>query len=191
MRKFADTAFCLETLSPKCRISHAQTINTEQVPTKADLDETLVAAARAPSGNNIPPWQVHILRDSAKRFLTSAIMAQRSGEAGEPTPEYNYYPETWPEPYLGRRRTVGWAVLEAAGVVKGDRIGSRAWHDWNFDFFGAPVGLMFTIDRRLAPPTQRAVGRVRHVARVCGRSLSDQQASDRAGGAQRVRFTHS
>ena len=122
---------------------------TGEVPAKAALDEILSAAARAPSGNNIQPWQVHVLRDSAKRSLTSAIMAQRSSETAEPTPEYNYYPESWPEPYLGRRRTVGWALLEAAGVVKGDRAGSRAWHDWNFDFFGAPVGLIFTIDRRL------------------------------------------
>lgn len=107
------------------------------------------AAARAPSGNNSQPWKVHVLTGASKARLTDAIMATRAGDAAEPAMEYHYYPESWPEPYLGRRRQVGWALYDLLGIRKGDRAGSRAWHDRNFDFFGAPVGLIVTTDRRL------------------------------------------
>jgi nitroreductase len=44
---------------------------------------------------------------------------------------------------------VGWRLYELLGIQKGDRAAARAWHDKNFAFFNAPVGMIFTIDRRL------------------------------------------
>jgi len=54
-----------------------------------------------------------------------------------------------PEPYLSRRLTIGWKLYGLLGIGKGDRAGARAWHDQNYRFFGAPVGMIFTLDRRL------------------------------------------
>lgn len=110
----------------------------------------LEAASRAPSGSNTQPWRVHVLTGDAKARLTSAIMAERSGGAPELATPYKYSPDSWPDEYLARRRQVGWALYGLLGIVKGDRAGTRAWHDRNFDFFGAPVGLILTLDRRLA-----------------------------------------
>lgn len=103
----------------------------------------LTSAATAPSGNNIQPWLVEVVTGAAKRRLVDAI------RAATPEPDYPYYPEIWPEPYLSRRREVGWAVYDLVGVKKGDLEGSRAHHDRNIDFFGAPVGLILSVDRRL------------------------------------------
>ena len=36
------------------------------------------------------------------------------------------------------------------GIPKGDRAASRAYQGRNFEFFGAPVGMIFSIDRDLA-----------------------------------------
>jgi nitroreductase len=91
-----------------------------------------------------------VLTGAAKDRLTAAIMAERASGADEPAPEYPYYPKAWPEPYLTRRRTLGWRLYGLLGIAKGDRAASRAWQDQNFRFFGAPVGLIFTLDRRLA-----------------------------------------
>jgi nitroreductase len=113
------------------------------------IGSLIEAAARAPSGNNSQPWKLHVLTGASKSRLTDAIMATRTDDTPEPAMEYHYYPESWPEPYLGRRRQVGWALYNLLGIQKGDRAGSRAWHDRNFDFFGAPVGLIVTTDRRL------------------------------------------
>lgn len=113
------------------------------------LEQVLAASARAASGNNIQPWRVRVLTGDAKQRLTTAIMAVRETATSEPALEYQYYPTAWPEPYLSRRRAVGWRLYELLGIQKGDRAAARAWHDRNFAFFNAPVGMIFTIDRRL------------------------------------------
>lgn len=117
---------------------------------RATIEQILAAAASAPSATNTQPWRVHVLTGAARARLTAAIMAERAAGAQEPAPEYRYYPEIWPEPYLTRRRSLGWRLYGLLGIAKGDRAASRAWHDQNFCFFGAPVGLIFTLDRRLA-----------------------------------------
>jgi nitroreductase len=50
---------------------------------------------------------------------------------------------------LSRRRQIGWDLYHLLGIEKGDRAAARRWHDQNFTFFGAPVGMVLTIDRRL------------------------------------------
>ena len=113
------------------------------------VERILAAAARAPSGNNSQPWRVHVLTGQARVRLGDVILAARQADPADPAPEYDYYPQEWPEPYSGRRRTNGWELYGLLGIQKGDRVKSRAWHDQNFRFFGAPVGLILTRDRRL------------------------------------------
>lgn len=119
-------------------------------PVPQDTVEAILrAAARAPSGTNIQPWKVHVLTGAAKDRLIEAIMAERYSGRPDPKGEYAYYPERWTEPYLGRRRAVGVRLYQLLGIPKGDQAGARAWHDQNFRFFGAPVGMIFTLDRIL------------------------------------------
>lgn len=66
---------------------------------------------RAPSGNS-QPWHVHVLSGPAKARLSVAILAERASGAPEPALEYHYYPDEWPDPYLDRRREVGWAARQ-------------------------------------------------------------------------------
>lgn len=113
------------------------------------VERILRAAARAPSGNNSQLWRVHVLTGPARDKLGDVILAARQDSADDPAPEYDYYPESWPEPYRSRRRANGWELYGLLGIEKGDRAKSRAWHDENFRFFGAPVGLILTRDRRL------------------------------------------
>ena len=63
--------------------------------------------------------------------------------------EYKYYPDQFFEPYLRRRRKVGFALYGLLGIGRRDVDQMRAQHDRNFVFFDAPVGMIFTIDRRL------------------------------------------
>ena len=114
----------------------------------AAIETILTAAARAPSGNNSQPWRVHVLTGAAREGLGKAILAARK-VADDPSPEYDYHPEAWPEPYRSRRRANGWELHGLLGIAKGGRARSRAWHGENFRFFGAPVGLILTRDRRL------------------------------------------
>lgn len=103
-------------------------------------------AARAPSGTNIQPWQVLVVTGDALKSLGEELRAlSLSGDPG--SEEYVYYPREWREPYLARRRKVGWDLYTTLGIGRADKEKMAAPLARNFVFFDAPVGLFFTIDR--------------------------------------------
>lgn len=115
------------------------------------VEQILAVAARAPSGTNTQPWQVHVLTGEAKARLSRRIRAAYDdpAERARHTEEYAYYPTEWVSPYIDRRRKVGWDLYGLLGIGKADKARMHEQHGKNYDFFGAPVGLIFTIDRVL------------------------------------------
>ncbi|MBC9071445.1 nitroreductase [Thauera sp. CAU 1555] len=113
------------------------------------LRDILNVATRAPSGTNIQPWRVHVLTGATLGRVMDETCKAFDVADGSHTPEYDYYPPEFFEPYLARRRKVGWDLYGLLGIAKGDGPRMKVQHRRNFEFFGAPVGLMFTIDRRL------------------------------------------
>jgi nitroreductase len=113
------------------------------------VEQILAVASRAPSGTNTQPWQVHVLTGAAKEALSRDILAAHDDPAGRErhTEEYAYYPSEWVSPYVDRRRKVGWDLYGLLGIAKTDKARMHAQHGRNYAFFGAPVALMFTIDR--------------------------------------------
>jgi nitroreductase len=114
------------------------------------VEAILDAAARAPSGTNMQPWRGYVLAGPAKDAVVQAVQAVF--DVGEPghVAEVQYYPDSFFEPYLSRRRAVGWELYGLLGIGKGEVDKMKAQHRRNFQFFDAPVGMIFTIDRRLA-----------------------------------------
>ena len=112
------------------------------------IEDILAVAARAPSGTNTQPWQVHVLTGSATRAQSAEIRAAHDDPAvrATHTEAYAYYPTEWRSPYIDRRRKVGWDLYTLLGIGKTDKARMHAQHARNYDFFDAPVGLMFTID---------------------------------------------
>ena len=105
-------------------------------------------AAQAPSGTNMQPWRLRVLGPRTRAKLETALVAALD----DPSPreeEYRYYPVAFREPYLSRRRKVGWDLYGLLGVAKGDHAGMRRQTEANLRFFGAPVALMLTVDRDL------------------------------------------
>ncbi len=113
------------------------------------IREILQLGARAPSGTNMQPWKAYVVQGARKQAISDAIL--NSGIRAEKAhwEEYRYYPDKFFEPYLTRRRTVGYALYNAIGIERREIERMRAQHDRNFTFFDAPVGIIFTIDRRL------------------------------------------
>jgi len=116
-----------------------------------DIEQILQVAARAPSGTNTQPWQVHVLQGAAKAALSDAILAVYADPDlnAQHTEEYPYYPRAWKSPFIDRRRKVGWDLYALLGLTRDNKAGMAAQHARNFRFFDAPVGLMFTIDRAM------------------------------------------
>jgi len=117
---------------------------------RATVEELLTLASRAPSGSNIQPWKVHVVAGGARERLSRAILEalDRDGYEGHKR-EWNYYPVNWREPYLARRRKIGWDLYGLLGIKKGDFEGTEKQRRRNYEFFGAPVGLIFTLDQDL------------------------------------------
>ncbi|TWG64751.1 MULTISPECIES: nitroreductase [unclassified Aminobacter] len=113
------------------------------------IKDILRVASRAPSGTNMQPWKVYVLTGEKKQQVTDAILNSGIRPEKAVWDEYVYYPDHFFEPYLTRRRTVGFALYSALGIGRREVERMRAQHDRNFTFFDAPVGMIFTIDRRL------------------------------------------
>lgn len=115
----------------------------------AIIREILQVASRAPSGTNTQPWKVYVLTGEAKQRLSDQIVATflDPAKAAEHHEEYDYYPKEWIEPFIGRRRKVGFDLYNLLGLTKDDKKGMKQQHARNYQFFDAPVGLIFTIDR--------------------------------------------
>ena len=116
--------------------------------TRETVTELLALASRAPSGTNVQPWRVTVIGGEAKAALSAAILEAHDG-GGKPEREYNYYPLEFPEPYLSRRRKIGWDLYGLLGIERGEKEKMHAQHGRNFEFFDAPVGMIFSIDRML------------------------------------------
>ena len=113
------------------------------------VERILAGAARAPSGTNIQPWRVRVLMGAARQRLVDAVLSFRAIHPGVEHWGYSYYPAKWQEPYLGRRRKVGWDLYGLLGINRSDIDRIQAQHNRNFMFFDAPVGLIFTIETEL------------------------------------------
>lgn len=113
---------------------------------RALIKRIIETAHRAPSGSNIQPWRVYVVDGAVRDGLCKEIL-ERYDTVGEEKREYNYYPVNWREPYLARRRACGWGLYNTMGITREDKAGMHAQRRQNFDFFGAPVGMIFTLDR--------------------------------------------
>ena len=119
----------------------------------------LDAARRAPSGGNLQPWWVCALAGEPLAELKSAVRAQvMANPRGDGTQEYDIYPPGLGEPYRTRRYKAGEDLYATLGIPRDDKLARLLQLARNYDFFGAPVGLFFYVDRSLGPPQWSDVG---------------------------------
>lgn len=109
----------------------------------------LEVAARAPSGNNVQPWRVYAVAGEARERLCADILEAATTDPDRHQPEYAYYPTSWHEPYLERRRRCGFGLYATLGIARDDKVARERQMLRNYTFFDAPVGLLVTLDRRL------------------------------------------
>ena len=95
------------------------------------------------------PWKV-IAVAGAEREAVTALAKRVLGEnpTGEAS-EYPVYPEKLWEPYRSRRYDLGESLYALLGIPREDKVARLMRFARNYEFFGAPVGLFFVIDRRM------------------------------------------
>lgn len=127
------------------------------LPDEISIDELrcmLTSAQRAPSGSNVQPWKVIVVTGQEREAVTQ--LAFKTFESGvlatrpiDP-PFALDYPALDPV-YLERSQQMGAMMNEAAGIERNDTEGRNKLASRNFQFFGAPVGLFFVLDKRVNP----------------------------------------
>jgi nitroreductase len=114
----------------------------------------LETAAQAPSGGNLQPWRVYALAGAPLAEFKALVASNPRGEA----PEYDVYPPNLWEPFRTRRFVCGEDLYASIGIPREDRPARLMQLAKNGDFFGAPVGVFFCLDRKLGLPQWADLG---------------------------------
>jgi nitroreductase len=113
---------------------------------KETIVEILEKAKRAPSGGNLQPWHVYVVTGKVKEEIIKGVHEALPESMGA---QYNVYPPDLIEPYRSRRHEIGELLYGLINVPREDKETRRQWFARNYEFFGAPVGMFFTIDETM------------------------------------------
>ncbi len=109
------------------------------------LREILEVARFAPSGGNLQPWKVIAVSGAERDAVVALAKASLPGDEGERL----VYPANLWEPYRTRRYKLGEDMYEILGIPRENKTARLMHLAQNFEFFGAPVGLFFVIDKAM------------------------------------------
>lgn len=117
---------------------------------RALLHDILEVARWAPSGGNMQPWKVIVLGGAAAQELKDLALAKvghdhRLTEEGD---RPMYPADVW-EPHRARRFKVGEDMYAKMGIARDNKAARIAHVRRNLEAFGAPVIMLFIIDRRM------------------------------------------
>lgn len=137
---------------------HSVRAFTDQSVSREILESILTTAQQSPSGGNVQPWHVYVTSGEDKTAFLEKIRASiREHPMGEPgSPDI--YPKELKEPYKARRAQCGYDMYSALGIPKEDKMAGILQVMKNFDFFGAPVGVFFSIDKQMGRPQWAHMG---------------------------------
>lgn len=117
----------------------------KSTPVSRDVvEDILTKALRAPSGGNLQPWRVYVVAGSVKDALIEGV---KRGAPEDQGAEYEVYPPNLKEPYRTRRYAIGEELYKLVNVPREDKEARLKWFARNWEFFGAPIGMIFTMDR--------------------------------------------
>ena len=109
----------------------------------------LDTANSAPSGGNIQPWKVYVLGKNSKNELVTQALNNYDTGVQEDI-EYEIYPKPLAEEYKKRRSQCAADMYDALSIARDDIDTRLKQVRENFKFFGAPIGMIVTIDKSFA-----------------------------------------
>jgi nitroreductase len=113
---------------------------------RSQVLEILDLASTAPSNSNTQPWRVYVVAGAAKRALSKEL---GSAHEADNFPPPAHFPKVLPKKLRSNQEAFGRLYYAALGIDRGDRAARARQTGKNYDFYGAPVGLIFTLEGRL------------------------------------------
>jgi nitroreductase len=123
---------------------------SDPVP-EEEVRAILEIAKFSPSGGNLQPWKVHVVLGAARDRLVATVARSIAENPLSDEGDLKIYPDNLWEPYRARRFAIGEAMYALLGIPREDKIARLRRFARNFELFGAPVALFFTLDRRFGP----------------------------------------
>lgn len=110
------------------------------------VSDILDVARAAPSTFNTQPWRVYVLAGAARAALSQKILAAHEANTH---PQFAPFPTPQPTDCIARQNEFGGLLYKALGIDRADSMGRGRQTARNYIFFGAPIGLIFTINGTL------------------------------------------
>lgn len=125
---------------------------TNEPVTEEHLTSVLEVAQRTPSWSNTQTWQVHVLCGD----ILAEIGQRLRAEVTKRTPEKITGPDLplptrFTDQELQRRRVTGYGRYASLKIERHDQVARFEAALDNYNFFGAPVGLVITSNRSVGP----------------------------------------
>ena len=114
---------------------------------EATVRDIVARASRAPSAGNMQPWRVYAIAGERVEALKAQLAPRMNELPKAEGGDYRIYPDPMEEPYRGRRFEVGEMLYRSIEVPRAHKPARYRQYARNFQFFGAPVGLFFALDR--------------------------------------------
>ena len=113
------------------------------------IKDMLQISKCAPSRGNIQPWKVYVVTGNAKEKLIERALSNYDNGVQEKI-EYEIYPNPLDKEYKKRRSECAKDMYAALSIEQDDIESRLTQIRENFKFFGAPVGMIITIDKTFA-----------------------------------------
>ncbi|MDP2411573.1 MAG: nitroreductase [Pseudolabrys sp.] len=114
---------------------------------EAIVRDIVERAARAPSAGNMQPWRVYTIAGARVEALKEQLAPRMNELPKAEGGDYQIFPHPLEEPFRTRRFDVGERLYRSIGVPREDKPARYRQYSRNFEFFGAPVGLFFAVDK--------------------------------------------
>lgn len=119
-------------------------------PVPADRIRGIIEIARrTPSSSNMQPWRLSVMAGADLDRLRGAVRQSLTANPGAEGSEYKIYAPNLKDPYNRRRIKCAEDLYGTMGIPRDNKMARLMQFAKNFDFYGAPVGMILSIDRTM------------------------------------------
>jgi nitroreductase len=119
-------------------------------PVPADLIRDIIEVARrTPSSSNMQPWRLSVMAGNDLDRLRTAVRQSLAANPAAEGSEYKIYAANLKDPYNSRRIQCAEDLYGTIGIARENKMARLMQFARNFDFYGAPVGMILSIDRTM------------------------------------------
>jgi len=115
---------------------------------KEIIEKILNISKFAPSGGNTQPWKIYVLGEEHMKKLEVSVISNLDKGVSE-SPNFNIYPQPMSDHLKERVKQCGKLMYGALEIGKEDLEGRLNQLKQNFSFFGAPVGMLVTVEKEV------------------------------------------